>query len=301
MKNTEKVVAQSEFDKLQYPYKMQKTIVGDSITIAYAEEGSENKEAILFIHGLGSYAPSWRYTVQTISKNFRCIIVDLPGYGKSSKGKYNADMTFHANLLFELMKSLKAETFHIAGHSMGGQIALKMALNQPNKVKSLLLMAPAGIETFSEKEREIFKVTSTPEAIANISDEQYKINLSLNFYQMDERSQFMYDDRMIIKKDPQFMEYAHVVANGVMGMLNEPVFEQLSKIQQPTLIVYGKQDQLIPNRYLHPNLTTEEIGELAIGKIPNATLNMIDEAGHFVHFDQPEKVNEILYDFLNTL
>lgn len=300
MKNTEKVAAQSGFEKLQYPYKMQNVTVGESIQISYADEGSENKEVILFIHGLGSYAPSWQYTVQTLSKDFRCIVVDLPGYGKSSKGKYKADMSFHAHYLFELIEKLGIESFHIAGHSMGGQIAMQMALNQPQKIESLLLMAPAGIETFTEQEKNIFKVTSTAEAIANVSDEQYKTNLALNFYEMDERAQFMYDDRMIIKNDPQFMDYAHVVANGVMGMLNEPVFEKLQEIQSPTLIFYGKQDQLIPNKYLHPDLTTQQMGELAKEKIPNANLHMIDKAGHFVHFDQPEQVNEILKNFLEN-
>lgn len=301
MKNTDKVAAQSGFEKLQYPYKMQNIIVDDSIKIAYADEGSKDMTAILFIHGLGSYAPSWRQTVQTISKNFRCIVVDLPGYGKSSKGKYKADMTFHAQHLFELMKKLEIANFHIAGHSMGGQIAMHMAVKQPDKVKSLILMAPAGIETFTEQEKAIFKATSTPEAIANVSDEQYRANLTLNFYQMDERAEFMYNDRMIIKNDPQFIDYAHVVANGVMGMLNEPVFDNLNTIQAPAIIFYGKQDQLIPNKYLHPNLTTQQLGELAKEKIPNANLNMIDKAGHFVHFDQPEEVNEAINKFLNSL
>jgi pimeloyl-ACP methyl ester carboxylesterase len=301
MTKTEKVAAQSKFDELQYPYKMQNMVVGDSITIAYADEGSKDLETILFIHGLGSYAPSWRYTVQTISNNFRCIMVDLPGYGKSSKGKYEADMTFHANHLFELMEKLGIEAFHIAGHSMGGQIAMQMALSDQNKVKSLLLMAPAGIETFTDNEKALFKTTSTPEVIASVSDEQYKTNLALNFYKIDERAQFMYDDRMLIKTDPQFMDYAYVVSNGIMGMLNEPVYEKLQEIKQPTLIVYGKQDQLIPNRYLHPTLTTKQVGELARENIPNATLKMVDKAGHFVHFDQHEEVNTILTNFLNSL
>ncbi|WP_375580744.1 alpha/beta hydrolase [Marivirga tractuosa] len=295
---TNKAHSQEKFEGLEYPYEMNKVKLSDNKEIAYADIGEG--EPILFIHGLASYAPAWKYNISELSKSYRCIAVDLIGYGKSSKGEYKADMSFHAQYLFELMEALNISSFHLAGHSMGGQIALKMALDRPEKVKSLMLMAPAGIETFTAQERAIFKNSTTPESIANISDEQYRINLSLNFYEMDERAEFMYDDRMKIKSDNQFMDYSYVVAEGVMGMLNEPVFDQLGEIEQPTLICYGQEDRLIPNTYLHKDLTTQSLGETATKKIPNSELKMIPKAGHFVHFDQPEQVNEIMKNFLKN-
>lgn len=291
--------SQAQFDALDYPFEMKEAKLSGNKTMAYADLG--DGEPILFIHGLASYAPAWKYNINELSKSYRCIAVDLMGYGKSSKGKYNADLSFHAQFLFELMEQLDIASFHIAGHSMGGQIALKMAIKHPEKVKSLMLMAPAGIETFSEQEKEIFKNSTTAESIAQVSDEQYRINLSLNFYEMDERAEFMYSDRMKIKSDGQFMDYCHVVATGVMGMLNEPVFEQLGEIKQPTLICYGQEDRLIPNTYLHKNSNTELIGKTAEEEIPNSQLEMIPQAGHFVHFDQPNRVNEIMKNFLKTI
>jgi pimeloyl-ACP methyl ester carboxylesterase len=290
--------SQEQFESLVYPFDMKKAQLSGNKSMAYADQGKG--DVILFVHGLASYAPAWQHNVKELSKSYRCIVVDLVGYGKSSKGQYKADMSFHAQYLFELMDELSISTFNIAGHSMGGQIALKMAMDKPEKVKSLLLMAPAGIETFSANEKEIFKSSTTPESIAEVSDEQYRINLSLNFYEMDERAEFMYEDRMKIKSDEQFMDYSYVVAEGVMGMLDEPVFNQLGEITQPTLICYGLEDRLIPNAYLHKELTTKAIGETAIESIPNSELKMIAEAGHFVHFDQPEKVNEIMKNFLKN-
>jgi len=290
--------SQNQFEGLEYPYEMKKEKLSDNKEMAYADIGKG--EPILFIHGLASYAPAWQYNVSELSKSYRCIVVDLMGYGKSTKGKFDADMSFHAQYLFELMDKLNIPSFHISGHSMGGQIAIKMTLEDPDKVTSLLLMAPAGIETFTAQEKEIFKNSTSAEGIAKISDKQYRINLSLNFYEMDERAEFMYKDRMQIKSDDQFMDYSYVVAQGVMGMLNEPVFEQLATIKQPTLICYGKEDRLIPNTYLHKNLTTEKIGNTAHERIPKSELKMIPEAGHFVHFDQPNQVNEIMKTFLKN-
>lgn len=293
-----KANSQNQFESLEYPFVMKKTMLSEDSEMAYADVGEG--EPILFIHGLASYAPAWKYNISELSKSYRCIAVDLIGYGKSSKGKFQANMSFHAQYLFELMEKLNVSSFHVAGHSMGGQIAITMALENPEKVKSLMLMAPAGIETFSNQEKEIFKSSTTPESIANVSDEQYRINLSLNFYEMDERAEFMYDDRMKIKSDNQFMDYSYVVAEGVMGMLNEPVFKELGEIKQPTLICYGKEDRLIPNTYLHKDLTTKSVGETAAKKIPNSELIMIPKAGHFVHFDQPEQINEIMKNFLKN-
>jgi len=295
---TNKAASQSQFKSLEYPFPMKEASLSDNKTMAYTDTGEG--EAILFIHGLASYAPAWKYTISELSKSYRCIAVDLIGYGKSSKGQYQADMSFHTGYLFELMDHLEISALHVIGHSMGGQIALKMAIEKPTRIKSLLLMAPAGIETFTAQEREIFKNSTTPESIAEVSDEQYRANLSLNFYAMDERAEFMYEDRMKIKSDEQFMDYCFVVAEGVMGMLNEPVFEHLGDIMHPTLICYGQEDRLIPNTYLHKELTTKSIGELAIAQIPNSKLKMISKAGHFVHFDQPEKVNEIIKNFLEN-
>ncbi|MGK7390728.1 MAG: alpha/beta fold hydrolase [Candidatus Cyclobacteriaceae bacterium M2_1C_046] len=289
-------IAQEKFDALQYPYEMKLRQLDGDLQIAYADEGEG--EVILFIHGMGSYAPAWYKNVNEIKKSYRCIVVDLIGYGKSSKGKFAADMSFHANSLFELMDALEVDQFNIAGHSMGGQIAIHMALKQPEKITSLMLMAPAGIETFTEEEKSVF-FAMTPEQVAGVSDEQYRNNLALNFFKMPEDAEFMYDDRMIIKEDIRFLDYCHVVVEGVRGMLNEPVFERLSEINLPVMVLYGKEDLLIPNRYMHPALTTVDVAELAQKQFPSATVKLIDEAGHFVHFEQPEIANTLIKQFLN--
>ena len=298
--NTSHTKAQDKFSELVYPFEMHIMQSIEGVEVAYADEGSANKETILFVHGLGSYAPSWKYTVQELSKTYRCIVVDLAGYGKSSKGKYPASMAFHSKHLFKLMEKLGIESYHLVGHSMGGQIGLTMALDRPDKIKSLVLIAPAGIETFTEEEAAFLKKVSTPELIASVSDEQYRANLNMNFYSMDERAEFMYNDRMLIKTDPLFNDYCFVVSEGIKGMLNGPVYDQLSDIQCPSLIIFGQQDQLIPNRYLHKDLTTELIANRAKEAIPHAEMHMIDKAGHFVHFDQPEKINTLINKFLRT-
>ncbi|NMM47276.1 alpha/beta fold hydrolase [Marinigracilibium pacificum] len=288
--------AQNAFMELEYPYEMKRQSVGSGIEIAYADLGKGHP--VLFIHGMGSYAKAWQKNIKELQNHFRCIVIDLPGYGKSSKGQFNADMTFHKEHLFALMDSLNINEFSIAGHSMGAQIAMHMALENKERVKSLILTAPAGIETFSEVEKNMFRAI-TPEQTAAVSDEQYKVNLSLNFYEMPEEAEFMYEDRMTIKNSPDFMNYCHTVTQGIKGMVNEPVFDKLSELSQPVLLIYGKQDKLIPNKYLHPDQTIESLASNAQKQIKDVNIQLIDQAGHFVHFEQPELTNNLIINFIN--
>ncbi len=73
-----------EYDELQYPFDVKKITLNDGRVMAYMDEGS-SKEVIIFIHGLGSYSPAWMKNIAELKNTYRCIAVDLPGYGKSSK------------------------------------------------------------------------------------------------------------------------------------------------------------------------------------------------------------------------
>jgi len=80
-------------------------------------------------------------------------------------------------------------------------------------------------------------------------------------------------------------------------MVDRPVFSKLSQIKQPTIIFFGEADQLIPNRYLKGGRTSE-IAQKGHDKMTNSTLHMVPKAGHFVHFEQADYVNEKMLAFL---
>lgn len=83
-------------------------------------------------------------------------------------------------------------------------------------------------------------------------------------------------------------------------MVNEPVIRDLPKIKQPTLIVMGEADQLIPNRYLHGK-STESIANKGGELIPNSEVLMVKKAGHFVMFEKPGEVNNYMMTFLEKV
>ncbi|HKL02743.1 MAG TPA: alpha/beta hydrolase [Cryomorphaceae bacterium] len=287
-----------DFDELEYPYPVSKQKIDSAITMAYMDVGS-GAETIVFIHGLGSYAPAWKRTIEGLMGEYRCIAVDLPGYGKSSKGNYEGSMTFFSESVIMLLDSLGVDRAVFAGHSMGGQISIVTALKYPDRVSKLILVAPAGIETFSEGEKEWFRDAITAKGVMLTPLDAIESNIGQNFYKMPMEAFFMVRDRYAMTgAGEDFLWYCNIIPKSVRGMVNQPVIRDLPKLKQPTLIVMGAADQLIPNRYLHGGRPAK-IAKMGGKLIPNSTVSIIPRAGHFVMFEKPREVNEDISVFLN--
>ncbi len=272
--------------------------IRDSMRLAYLDKGEG--PAVIFVHGLGSNKEAWRKTIPALGEEYRCIALDLPGYGESDKGAYPQTMSFFSDCILEFAEALELEKFHLAGHSMGGQIALYTAIHFPAALRSLVLMAPAGIETFNAGDREFFRSVFNAQVIKSFDEARVRLNFKANFYEMPSDAEFMVDKRLEMMEDSAaYSYYAEMVPLCVQGMLKDTVFQNLHKIKLPVLIVYGKEDALIPNTYLHPELSTEHLARTAQEGIEGSELRLIDEAGHFVHWEQSEKVNPIVKSFLD--
>jgi pimeloyl-ACP methyl ester carboxylesterase len=282
---------------LDYGMPVKKEILSNKIEIAYVEEGQKG-EYILFVHGLASYIPAWKKNIESLKSNFRCLAIDLPGYGKSSKGNYDVSMDFFADIIAEFCRNKNIDKVILAGHSMGGQIAITTALKFPALVSKLILIAPAGFETFNKGEKQWFRDVMTVDGVRLTTVEQIRVNYAYNFYNMPKDAEFMITDRINIRATKDFNDYCYHITQGVNAMVDQPVFEFLPKLKQPTLCLFGSQDNLIPNRYLHGG-PTEKIAKAGVKMIPNCTLEMIEGAGHFVMFEKADIVNEKISQFLS--
>ena len=285
------------FEEIQYPYDVERKVLPNGSTVAYTDQG-DGEQTLLLIHGLGSYLPAWTRNIDEFSSRYRVIALDLPGYGKSSKNAEDHTIPFFAETVTQLLDELVIAQTAVAGHSMGGQIALYLAAHSPDRVEKLILTAPAGFEQFSEQDRMAFRTMVSAEGIAGTAEPMIRQNMEANFYRFPPEAEFMIEDRIKMKDLPDFDEYARAQAESIFAMLDEPVADLLPDIQQPTLIVFGNQDALIPNPFLHPDLTVESVAKSGSDMLPNATLKFIDEAGHFVHFEQAPEFNQMVMEFL---
>ncbi|MEQ9229521.1 MAG: alpha/beta hydrolase [Cyclobacteriaceae bacterium] len=294
-----KVSAQSDSFMPEYSYDTKYITIGDDISMAYLDEGSQDAPVILMVHGLGGYIKNWYETIEGLKLDYRCIAIDLPGYGRSTVRDFQEEdyIEFFSWSVDQFVNELGLAEATLMGHSMGGQVSIVTALKKPNWLKNLILVAPAGFETFSEQEGNMIRPFSTADALMSHNEAQIRIAYAANFVSMPESVEDMIQDRLKVRDTDYFKDYAKVREMGVSGMLDHPVREELKDISVPTLVVFGAQDALIPNRYLHKDLTTEDIAN--IGKdIPDVRIKLIDQAGHMLPLDQPAAFNESVRNFL---
>jgi pimeloyl-ACP methyl ester carboxylesterase len=275
-----------------YKFTTHYTII-DNLEIAYIKEGN-GKQTIVFIHGLSSNADAWSRNIVSLKEKYTCVALDLPGFGKSSKVAPTYTPTYYAEIVVKLIDKLKLKNVIVAGHSMGGQAAIKLALNHPQKLKQLILIAPAGIEEFNAQQALLLKNTITADMVSRTTDEQIDRNYQLNFFKVPDEAQTMISERKKIRQSSDFSQYCDVIVKSVVGMLDDPTQAELNLISVRTLVIFGKNDNLIPNRYLNPSLTTTLIGSAAQEKIKNSTLHFVSKSGHFVQFENPTDVNRII-------
>ncbi|MCH8557243.1 MAG: alpha/beta hydrolase [Balneolia bacterium] len=266
--------------------------------IAYIDEGSGDK-TLLLVHGLASNAGFWRYNITALSRDFRVIAVDLPGYGKSQKGDYPYGMKFWAEMLDGFIAELGLENVVYVGHSMGGQIGITLSIEYPDAIDELVLAAPAGIESFSPGSGDWLASVFTMHGVKNTTEPAIRENLSINFYRWNSRWEWMVEERVRMAKAREMDEFAYTVVQSINAMLDEPTSHRLHQVNHPTLIVYGEYDGLIPNRFLNPGFPSA-VFQKGHEAIPNSTLVELRRAGHMLMIERPDAFNVAVATFARS-
>ncbi|MBN1203978.1 MAG: alpha/beta hydrolase [Myxococcaceae bacterium] len=272
--------------------------------VAYVELNPEGQRTLVFIHGLGSYLKFWRYQLDTFAaQGYRVIAVDLPGYGKSDKpATFPYTMEAMADAVRELVLALGVDRPVLVGHSMGGQTALSYAIRYPEEPAALVLTSPAGFEKFTWKEKAWFKRVFSTVLIK--SSPEYGIWGSVrqsNFSRWRPELEWLIEERVRVVSSPEFDAYAYANVRTVHGLSqNDFVRDSLGHIQAPTIIVFGEDDRLIPNPFLHGG-RAREIMEYGHAGIRGSQLVGLERCGHSVQLDCPEEYNAAVSAFLAKL
>ncbi len=284
-----------EFSDFDYGFKSN-FIKVNGINISYIDEG-KGEQTIALVHGLASNGGFWRYNIVELSKQYRVIAIDLPGYGKSDKGVYPYTMSFYADIVSGLLNQLNIPKVVYVGHSMGGQIGIHFSFRHKDQLKKLILVAPAGVEPFSRGDGDWLKSVMTIDFVKKTPEDRIRANLAMNFYSYNDKFEWMVEERTRMAKAKDFEDFCYAVIRSVHGMLDEPTTKRLKDISVPTHIIFGENDGLIPNPILHGG-SSREVAKIAQEAIPNVTMTFIPEAGHMV---QMEKANELNSTILGLL
>jgi pimeloyl-ACP methyl ester carboxylesterase len=270
--------------------------------VAYTDEGSPYNDVLLFVHGLASYMPAWRKNIEVLRQDYRCISLDMVGYGKSDKRSTDGELPPYSMQLFSeivvaLMNHLLIRRATLCGHSMGGQISLTTALDYPHRVQRLVLIASAGFEKFSERDLSLMRRSATMESVRDASVSQIMANFRMNFYRQPNDADPMIADRIAMRGAADFDDYCRAVAGSIRAMIDGQLHDRYKHLEQETLIIYGENDGLIPNPLLHDG-TPREVARYAASSIAKSHLVMVPQCGHFAQFERPEPINHVMKNFL---
>ena len=275
-----------------------KHVVVDGIDIAYVDSGGD-KPPMVLIHGLSSYMGFWEYQVPAFADDYRVLALDLPGYGASGKPDAPYTPPWYADTIAAWMEKVGVDgPAVVTGHSMGGQIAVHLALRYPEKVDRLVLSAPAGFERFSPGAARYMRTYWHETRAMEASEEHVRANfMTMVFNRHDEGVERLIEERVRLGQSPSFGGTAVAVSRSIAGMLDHLVIDRAREVRAPTLIVYGTDDKMIPNPVFNGG-ATRDIARQASAAIPGSRLVMLPGAGHTVHHDAPQAFNRAVEEFL---
>jgi pimeloyl-ACP methyl ester carboxylesterase len=263
----------------------------DGIRLHYQEKGSG--VPLVLLHGFTSSTYSWKDIFEPLSKNFRVIAVDLKGFGFSGKPDGDYTRRAQAELVAHLLNHLKIEKAWLAGNSMGGEVALNFALQNPQRVTGLILIDGAGVDVKGSGSLApgyllVPIVGRVLMALALTSDNLVREGLEKSFYDdakvTPERIAYYY--RPLKTRDGQL---AALRARTQSGQF--PIEPELPRISSPTLIIWGADDQLIPL----------EAGRKMNSLIKGSKLVIIERCGHVPQEEKPERVVDEIAGFVSSL
>jgi pimeloyl-ACP methyl ester carboxylesterase len=273
------------------------TAVVDGVPIAWVDSGGSGPPLVL-IHGLSSYTSFWEYQIPAFSGEYRVIALDLPGFGASGRPDAPYTPPWFAGVVASWMDTIGVPSATIVGHSMGGQIALTMAVEHPERVSGLILSAPAGFERFTAGEAAFLEQFWTEDRAARAREDEIRLQfVAAAFNRRDDGVERLIEERVRLGKHPEFQGTSVAVARAIAGMARHPVLDRLGEITAPTLVVFGTDDRMIPNPILHGG-RTRTVAEHGVAQIPGAKLVMLPGAGHTAHHDDPEGFNQAALAFL---
>lgn len=270
----------------------------NGIDVAYVDSGGDGPP-IVFVHGLSSYMGFWEYQLPHFTEKHRVLALDLPGYGASGRPDAPFTPPWYAELVSAWMDVVDAPNAVVVGHSMGGQIAMTLAIAHPDKVRALVLSAPAGFEAFTPGAAAWTKSYWTEDRALQASEQEIRATMTQAVFNHDDAGvERLIKERVQLGRSDAFKGTAVAVSRSVAGMFDYPVRDQLGEIHVPTLIVFGTDDRMIPNPVFNGG-RTKTIAEWGHDHIAKSELTLIDGAGHTVHHDAPEAWNQAVDDFLD--
>ncbi len=250
---------------------------------------------VVLIHGLGASAEIWSSSIGPLASRHRVFAPDLPGFGRTEKpGKMAYSPAAYSRFIRDFMTALGIGRAALVGHSLGGGVALRVILDDPLRVERLVLASSAGLGSdvslplriaslpFFDRlffkpplpvfTRFLHRLVYDPAAISPAFARMY--------YEM-------FFQPGSVRAFTSILRAIATLRGAKPGVL-EPIRAGLASIAAPTLILWGREDRILP--------VSQAVD--AAGRIPGARLHIFERCGHMPNIEHPEEFNRLVLEFL---
>jgi pimeloyl-ACP methyl ester carboxylesterase len=288
----------------QFPSFESRSVTLDGVNLHYFCGGTG--PPLVLVHGLGSSAAvEFYFNLEPLAARHRVFAIDLPGFGQSDKPVLEYTIEVFVKAVRVLMANEGLERAAVMGVSMGGRVALGLALDAPHIVERLVLVDALGVGTprrvlayriLLTKGLGELTLSGTARALRRMSPAT--IRRFWGWYlQRPGRIDGIWSDERIadhgtLLSKPEYRAAYLSALRSIAGMrqlqAGVVVADRLSELQMPTLLIWGRHDHIFPPSH----------AELARQKLHNGRVEIFDGSGHTPQMEEPERFNRLVLDFL---
>ncbi|XGV99795.1 MAG: alpha/beta fold hydrolase [Leptolyngbya sp. BL-A-14] len=261
-----------------------------SVKTRYWQVGDSGSTVIL-LHGGGGYIELWKHNILALAEHHRVYAFDMVGAGRTDKPTAQYTFAYMAQFTRAFMEVLDISHANLLGTSAGGGVALELTLNEPQLVDRLILVGSAGL---GKEINFLLRVTTLP-GLGKFFSSPSRAGIAMFC------KKAVYDSTLITDEVvEEFYQMATLPGAAeatlnlgrsnfnIWGQFYQPIVARLTTITAPTLIIWGRQDPMVPVKH----------AQNAAGMIPNAQLEIIEACGHWSPIEHPQRFNQRVLEFL---
>jgi pimeloyl-ACP methyl ester carboxylesterase len=263
------------------------------LVLEYLEAGKG--DPVLLLHGVADSAHTWERIMPRLAPGYRLYAPSLPGFGRSDKPGGDYSPAFFTDCAVAFLDALGLERVRLVGHSLGGLVALRLALAQPGRVASLTLIGSAGLGREVNPAVRSLVLPGARESLILWGRTwpgawQWSASLSQLLFArpwLIDRAWYQRLYRMALL--PGYLEAVAGTLRAITSSFgqSEILLDQLHRVIPPTRVFWGERDWIFPVRQ----------GRAAVERLPRGRLVTFSRCGHTAHFERPEPVAAALAEF----
>ena len=248
-------------------------IIVDNLVTNYQKVGSG--PIVLLLHGWGDGMDTYKYIVNELKLTNTMISLDLPGFGNSETPKETFSLKLYASFVASFLSKIDSpELYAVIGHSNGGAIAIKALSTNTIKAQKLILLASSGVRnTYSSSKK-----------MKRIIVKSLKIPTKLLPSSMQKKIK-----KKVYEKIGSDLFVAEHLQETFKEIITDDVTDDATRVSQPTLLIYGSDDDATPVSY----------GKKFNEKIRGSELVVVQKAGHFLHQTDSKEVISLIKKFMD--